>query len=116
MNFTNYERFSDLLTPKIVAMLFPQYGETDYEYRREAVRIYVFPQTWGSSTCGARGMGAAALTTALTTVFLSNNRDRAVIFINDEFRYLVEHCSNKFFEDLNKMQMSGTQNNKYERA
>jgi len=114
MNFINYDRFKDLLDAKIVAMLFPEYGETDWQYRRQAVHIYTFPQTWGSTTCGARGIGGASCTKTLTTVFLSNNHDKAVVFINDEFRYLVEKCSPVFFEDLKKMQMAGTKFAKYE--
>ncbi len=115
MNRTNYDRYNDLLTPKIVALLFPKYGETDWEYRRSAINIYVFPQTWGSTSCGG-GIGGAAVTTANTTVFLSNNRDRAAVFINDQFRYLVEHCSDEFFKDLSGMRMSGTKSAKYEKV
>ena len=114
MNFINYDRFKDLLNAKTVAMLFPEYGETDWEYRRQAVLIYVFPQTWGSTTCGARGIGGAACTTSLTTVFLSTNRDRAVVFINDKFRYEVKKCSIEFFIDLNKFSMSGKKDSRYE--
>ena len=115
MNFTNYDRFKDLLDSKIVKMLFPEYLENDWEYRRQAVNIYVFPQTWGSTACGNRGIGGCSMTTTLTTVFLTNCHKSAVVFVNDEFRYLVVNCSQKFFEDLTKMNMSGVKSKDYEK-
>lgn len=90
-------------------------------------RMYVFPQTWGSTALGFGGYGGQAITEAYTTVVemswyyvnkaddirglnLTESEDRIyAVFFDGKLAYICLNPNEQFFEDLNNRCMR-TQN------
>lgn len=68
------------------------------------VKVYSFPQTWGSTSLGFGGIGCAAMTDAQTTVVLSQYKV-AVVYFGIDKAYVINNVNQKFFEDVQSHRM-----------
>ena len=67
--------------------------------------IYMFEQTWGSTTLGFGGMGGQAITGETTFVLIPYDREVAYVFFGANFAYKIDGYNDLFKEDLRKHRM-----------
>lgn len=78
----------------------------DGAYKRPNTTVHVFPQMWGSTALGFKGIGGSAMTTAYTTVIQVDNTELYGVFFGEEFAYFVDNPLPVFFEDLKNCNMA----------
>lgn len=91
-------------------------GTEQFEYRPSSseLRVYSFPQTWGSTALGFGGIGGAAMTTATTTVILYESC--GLVYFGQRKAYLIERINETFWNDVCKFNMAYCdESSKYER-
>lgn len=69
----------------------------------EEVKVYCFPQTWGSTALGFGGMGGAAMTTAYTVVVTHNTN--ACVYFGGRFAYAIDNFPKEFWDDVKSQNM-----------
>ena len=74
------------------------------------LRVYSWPQMWGSTACGFGGIGGAAMTEAQVFISLYDpieNYDNrlAVVFVDNRFAYLTDFKNIK--EEFTNMEIPG---------
>ena len=62
------------------------------------VEVYHFPQVWGSTALGFGGIGGQAMTTAYTTVIISE--DCAAVYFAGRLAYKIQSPNEEFMCDL----------------
>lgn len=68
------------------------------------VKVFHFPETWGSTALGFGGIGGAAMTTAYTTVVMSGID--AAVYFDGMLAYVVESPNDQFIQDVAKHNMA----------
>lgn len=94
-------------------------------------KMYVFPQTWGSTALGFDGCGGQAITEAYTTVVemswdyvnktdgirglnLTTSDDRIyAVFFDGKIAYMCLNPNHKFLKDLSNMRMKSQKEARY---
>jgi hypothetical protein len=69
------------------------------------VEVYHFLQTWGSTALGFGGVGGSAMTSAYTTVVISEHQHAAVYF-GGRAAYVIRNVNNEFWSDLRSFDMA----------
>ena len=72
--------------------------------------VYVFPQTWGSTSGGFSEPGyvsGCAITKELTTVLINRNQNCAMVCFGNRPAYFVTPLTRKFWADFYKQDMKG---------
>lgn len=85
-----------------------------YRFNINDFSIYIFEQTWSSTSLGFGGVGGQAFTTDFTIVLIpvTCNQD-CFVYIGGRFAYHVPY-SEKFMEDVKNYSVAGyTRKNKY---
>lgn len=77
----------------------------DYPEKSQA-DVYMFPQSWGDTTCGHGGIGGQAITQAQTIVF-DTNSSGWYVYQGGAFSYHIEAPNNQFFDDLRGWSLVG---------
>lgn len=71
------------------------------DYPHDEFDIYVFPQTWGSTSLGYGGIGGSAMSTAHTIVIHAQYEHIArVYFGGGRLAYQIKSPNSLFFEDM----------------
>lgn len=60
--------------------------------------VYMFPQTWGSTTLGFGGIGGQAFTRAYTVVVEDLDANIYSVFFGERLAYTVQNPNKLFFE------------------
>lgn len=71
------------------------------------LQFYCWPQVWGSTTCGFPGIGGAAMTSALTCVFIESQTGAAAVYHAGRFAYFVKGPSDRFWNGMNGFNLPG---------
>lgn len=77
------------------------------------IEVYMFPQTWGSTTLGFGGIGGQAITTAYTTVVVCQENNSASIFFAGRHAYTVPVTSTLMKDILTHSIVECSKSNKY---
>lgn len=72
-------------------------------------RFYLWPQTWGSTSCGFGGLGGSAMTTGTTLVAMTHSG--AVVFHCGRFAYIVHRPSQHFYDAMKRWRLPGQADN-----
>lgn len=97
--------YSAINNPQILPDIKLVHRSVDSMVRPSAYDIQVihFPQTWGSTALGFGGFGGAAMTTAYTTVIIS--QENAAVFFDGRHAYSIDNFDKAFMEDVSKRNM-----------
>lgn len=68
------------------------------------VEVYHFPQTWGSTALGFGGLGGSMMTSAYTTVVVSEQS--AAVYFAGRHAYTVPKITRRFREDIHEHNMA----------
>ncbi len=69
------------------------------------IDMVMFPQTWGSTALGFRGIGGQAMTSAYTVVVRDNTSGWVAVFFGESLAYALNNPNQKFYEDIQKGKM-----------
>lgn len=72
--------------------------------RDDDVEVYHFPQTWGSTTLGFGGMGGSTMTSAYTTVVISERS--AAVYFAGRHAYTTLEVTPRFMDDVRNYDMA----------
>ena len=75
------------------------------EYTNPEIEMYMFPQTWGSTSLGFGGIGGQAITTAYTVVVNDYHDGYCSVFFGNQLAYLIKNPNQAFYEDMKKGSM-----------
>jgi hypothetical protein len=68
--------------------------------------VFMFNQSWGSTSLGFGGIGGQVITSAYTVVIRCGLCTEAFVYFGGGFAYCIEKPNDKFLEDLSKHQMA----------
>ena len=91
--------------PLIMERHFNEVRSISEEYKYPEIEMYMFPQTWGSTSLGFGGIGGQAMTTAYTVVVNDYNDGYCSVFFGDQLAYLIKNPNQLFYEDMKKCSM-----------
>ena len=89
------ERFLNAIKPHL----------SDDEKLTPNVRLYLFPQMWGSTALGFPGVGGQAMTLAYTTVILDDSTGWTAVFFHESLAYKIKNPNDIFYKDLYNFKM-----------
>lgn len=76
------------------------------DLRYAELEMRMFPQAWGSTALGFRGVGGQAMTSAYTTVVTGYETGWCAVFFRERLAYCIHNPAQEFFEDMKKERMA----------
>lgn len=82
------------------------YTKDDQKLTVDDFELFMFEQTWGSTSLGFGGIGGAAMTTANTYVFVPVTcNQNCYVYFGSRYAYQAEYNNETFREDLRNRRM-----------